>query len=190
MHTFKIFLVILLPLFVIGCIVTSLHPLFTENDEIIFDEALVGTWLEERSDFDLWSFEKSGEENEYNLFTTQEGKPGEFHAFLGKIEDKMFLNIYPKESENKNKNWFYYAHLKPTWSFLRIYIEKDTLRLILLDYEWFKEMANQNNIKVKYEREGDSFVLTAPTEELQQFILKYADNEDAFSDTLIMYRKK
>lgn len=101
-----------------GCVpVMSLHPLYTDED-VIFEEKLLGTWLDDSND--TWTFERISEFHEsYALtFTDYEGKKGLYEV----VKDH-------------------------------------------------------------------SIVLTAPTKELQEFVIKYAEDKRLFVDEKILSRK-
>ncbi|MDI6784878.1 MAG: hypothetical protein QME64_12400, partial [bacterium] len=50
----------------------------------------------------------------------------------------------------------------------------------MLNLDWVKNQIDQKKIKIQHEIVNDIVVLTAPTKELQKFILKYADDTAAF----------
>jgi hypothetical protein len=53
-----------------------------------------------------------------------------------------------------------------------------------------KELLTEKPDIVKHASVGDRLVLTAPTKELQAFILKYADDERVFTDEITLVRKQ
>jgi hypothetical protein len=62
--------------------------------------------------------------------------------------------------------------------------------------QWLDSMVKQKKTDIRYERTGDGLLfLTAPTEELREFVNKYADDRDAFPSTgdekgMVFDRKK
>jgi len=167
-----------------GC-VPSLHPLFTEKD-LVYDPALVGTWAEEEGE-DIWIFRKSGD-NAYDLIYSQKGVPAQFEAHLVQVAEFLFLDTYPKEPHIKND--LYTIHLIPAHTFSRIWIEGDVLRLAMLDLDWLKRMIAEKKVDIAHERVDEGIVLTASTKELQEFVLKYAEDEEAFHDPTELHRQK
>ena len=104
----KKFLFYLLAVLLGGCI-PSLHPLYTEKD-LIFEEKLLGTWAKNDSK-ETWQFKRANGNKYYKMtYTDEEGKKGHFDAGLGKLNNMMFLNIFPKEPELK-ENDFYKFHI-------------------------------------------------------------------------------
>jgi hypothetical protein len=183
MYTLKILIALAMVFIIVGC-VPSLHPLFTEK-ELVFEPVLVGTWLEEKEE-DIWTFQKSGH-NAYELIYTRDGNPSKFAAHLIRLGKFLFLDIYPKDPEIKT-NDFYKIHLIPAHTFLRIWIEKDGLRLAMLSKDWLEKMMTQKKINLPHERLDKLIVLTASTKALQEFVLKYADDSKAFSERGFLHR--
>ena len=172
-----------------GCWGISIHPLYTEKD-LYFDPALAGNWM--GSDQDMIFIFKASEnrkaaENidyELNLTEVKTGKtlPGGFEAHLFRLNEHVFLDLYPEEPESDNA--FYNGHLIPLHSFWKVYLKGDTLGLAAFDVKWLGEMIEQNKIDLKYEvsrsggkimGEHDQIVLTSSTEELQTFILNHLE---------------
>ena len=162
-----------------GCIVTSLHPLYTQDD-IIFDESLVGSWRQ-KNDNTTWMFKKT-ENNRYQLFVFDEDGSGEFEACLMRLEEYLFLDLTPAEPENTPLNDFYFLHLVPTHSFMKVELDENTLILGFISLNWFEDLSmKKKDIGVKYEvRDDDMILMTAPTEELKQFVLTNAEKEGFF----------
>lgn len=185
MRTMKILLTFGITLLISGCVVTSLHPLFTEKD-VIFDPALIGTWVEE-NEKETWTFQKAGDYT-YDLFYEGEGESAKFEAYLVRLRKFEFLDIYPREPEIKND--FYKLHLIPAHTFSRIWKDGDVLRIAMLDPDWLKGLIAQKKVKIAHERLDDRIILTASTKELQNFLLKYAENVNAFPDPAELRRQK
>jgi hypothetical protein len=185
MRTIRILLVFGIALLFSGCVVPSLHPLFTEKD-LVFDPALIGTWVEE-NEKETWTFQKAGDHT-YDLFYEGEGDSAEFEAHLLRLGKFEFLDIYPEEPDIKND--FCKFHLILTHTFSRIWIDGDTLRTAMLNPQWLEDMIARRNVKIAHERLDDRIVLTASTKELQKFILKYAEDINAFPDPAELHRQK
>jgi len=182
--------ILFLPVFIVlvflfgGCIVTSVHPLYFEEN-VVYDPALLGTWSE-KGENEAWLFKK-GKDNTYQLFIFDEESSGEFEARLVRLGDYLFLDIFPEEQQSGNV--LYNLHMVQMHSFIKVSIEEDVLHLTPLDKEWFDTMMKQKKITIRHEKRDDLYVLTASTKELQEFVLKYADNEEAF-EFGDLYRRK
>jgi len=192
----KKFLFYLLAVLLGGCVpVMSLHPLYTE-ETIVFEEKLLGTWVDDSNN--IWEFKCPNEpEKTYKLFIVDnEGEKGLFDVHLTKLQNKLFLDIYPGEppwgKEDPNKLiWPYNTFfLIPVHTFIKIDGIEPDLKLQLTDDEDMKKLLDEDPNAVKHESVEDGFVLTASTKELQAFVFKYADDSRLFTKETILRRKK
>ena len=130
----------------------------------------------------------------YNLTTEikdQPATPGDFNAILGTIGKHRFLNIVPKRPNNVSAKSFYGGHFIQTFSFWKVDLIGDKLKLVPLNYQWVEAMVKAKKLDVKYEQQDGGFItLTASTEELKAFVLKYADDPYAFSGGFEFERSK
>ena len=191
-----------------GCLpVMSLHPLFTEKD-LAFDEKLLGTWVDANET--MWQFSDANKpEKAYKLiFTDKEGKKGSFVAHLVKLENRLFLDVYPSKPpwDEKDPNKVEWLHntffFIPAHTFIKINGIEPELKLQLTDDDELKKLLKEDPNVVKYEVVEDynedysvedydgGIVLTAPTKELQAFVLKYADDSRVFPEEIVLNRKK
>lgn len=182
-----------------GCVpVISLHPLYTEKD-IVVDKKLYGTWVDDaNSPKTTWEFKSIDEpKNAYKLiFSDEEGMKGSFVAHLVKLQNRLFLDIFPSElpwePEDPNKmDWPYNAlFLIPAHTFMKIDSIEPQLKLRLTLESKMEELLKENPSAVEHTSVGDRPVITGSTKELQAFILKYADDERVFTDQVTLSRKE
>lgn len=201
-----------------GCVpVMSLHPLFNKKD-VVFDKKLLGTWVADpNSPENTWEFKRvDANENAYRLiFSYEEGKKGLFVAHLVKLKDKLFLDVCPAglpedvcpagspwEQQDPNKVNFWVVNtffLVPAHTFIKINSIEPQLKILRTDDEKMAELlqANPNAVKHDFLEDlpgpagpGPGPILTASTNELQAFVLKYVDDPRVFTDTIMLSRKK
>lgn len=182
-----------------GCVpVISLHPLYTEKD-IVVDKQLFGTWVDDaNSPETTWEFKSIDEpKNAYKLiFTDEEGMKGSFVAHLVKLQNRLFLDIFPSElpwePEDPNKiDWPYNTlFLIPAHTFVKVDSIEPQLKLRLMLESKIEELLKENPSAVEHTSVGDRLVLTGSTKKLQAFVLKYADDERVFTDQVILSRKE
>ncbi|MBA7686118.1 hypothetical protein ES703_94557 [subsurface metagenome] len=179
-----------------GCIpVMSLHPLFTE-ETLVFEEKLLGTWVDDSNN--IWEFKDPNEQEKiYKLiFIDDEGKKGSFDARLTKLENKLFLDVYPSEppwdEEDPNKvEWpFNTLFFMPVHTFIKINGIEPELKLQLTDDDELKKLLKEDPNVVKHELVEDRIILTASTKELQAFVVKYADDSRVFTAEVVLARKE
>ena len=173
-----------------GC-VPSLHCLFTDKD-LVFEEKLVGIWAEDNSE-ETWEFKRYSDEADkrYKLtYTDSDSQSGEFVAKLGKLDEMMFLDLYPGDADI-NANDFYKHHLLGVHTFMKIEQIEPTLQIRMMNTDKMKEMleAGPNLIKHEILEERDSqILLTASTKELQRFMVEHAKDEGLFDEPSDMRR--
>ena len=181
-----------------GCLpVMSLHPLYTkEKKEVVFENKLLGTWVDDSNS--IWDFKRAdANENAYKLtFTDKEGKKGSFVAHLVKRENKLFLDVYPSEPpwDEKDPNkveWPYNTlFFIPVHTFIKINGIEPELKLQLTDDDELNKLLKEDPNAIEHTSIEDKLVLTASTEKLQAFVLKYADDSRVFGEESVLTRKK
>jgi len=187
MRTVTVLLLLCVVLLVAGCI-PSLHRFYEEKD-IAFDPALVGTWAAE-GDGDTWAFSQSGEKA-YDLVYTCDAAPGSFVAVLFKLENSLFLDLYPKLPEAENENCLYRMHVIPGHTVMRVWLDGDKLRLAYMDSDRVEQIIKQKKASIATEGiEGHGPIFTAQTPELRRFLFKHAGDEKLFPEPSEYHRRK
>jgi len=177
-------LVILLFVGLAGCVL-SLQPLYGDRD-LVFEPALLGTW-KPADDPVSWQCTQSGERAYRIVYTDEKGRRGEFSAHLMAIDGKRFLDLFPLPPPEP-LNSFYTDHWIAGHTFARVVTVGKTLELAVLDQEWLKRFLREAPRAIRHEVVGDDIVLTAPTKELQRFLLAHLDTAGAFRPTLSLRR--
>lgn len=189
----------LLTILLAGCIpVMSLHPLYTDHD-LVFTGDLLGTWVNDPNKPDnTWQFSTAEPNNQmaYELiFSDDKNKKGLFIARMVNLENKLFLDVYPKQlpceqPEIEQMHWCYNAFFfVPVHTFVKIESVEPTLIMRLTNDDDLEKLLEDDPNAVKYETAADRIVLTAPTTDLQKFVLKYADDDRLFSNQIALIRK-
>ena len=179
----------------LSCVV-SLLPLF-DDGYLVSEPGLLGIW-KAANGADTWTFEKA-EGMEY-LLTQRQAEydleksvgsekppkkvPGEtvrLRARLGRLGAGLFLDLIPAEKDNPVvHNDLYNAHMIPGHTLARVWLDKDSLRIVFLDEDWLTEAIEDGRITLAHVESEGWLVLTAPTSGLQAFILKYGEDKKAF----------
>ncbi len=169
--------------------IKSLHPFFKKQD-ISFNQDLLGTWIDADSTFWIFKqhqFKKSFTDidavksNSYELIVkdTAEGD-SYFNVYLFTLKGESYFDFFPvmdKMPGSKLADW----HMIPVHSLakLKIWAERN-ISFFWYSEEWFADLSRKNKLKVSYEtikigdkEDEEMNILTAPTDQLQKFIVKF-----------------
>jgi hypothetical protein len=187
-----------------GCL-STLHPLFTEK-ELVYDPRLLGSWRTGDGD-DTAVFEKGTPASFAQLpeplrklagkayiVTFKDGEERlKYFAFLTKLGKELYLDYYPCEDEIQLQyDNFYKQHFAKMHSFYRVRFTNDrAFEISEFDEGFLEQLIKNKQIRIRHEIRFDgNYVITAPTEELQQYVLKYSDVPEAYySDNNATYTK-
>ncbi len=182
-----------------GCVpVMSLHSLYTKEN-VVFEEKLLGTWVDDPNGPEsIWEFKRIDEpKNAYKLiFSDDKGKKGSFVAHLVKLQNKLFLDVYPDElpwgpDDPNEAKWLYNSFfLIPAHTFIKIDSIEPQLKMRFIMESEMKELLKEDPNAVKHTSIEDRVILTASTKELQAFVLKHADDNRVFTDEVVLNRRE
>lgn len=172
-----------------NCIVKSIHPFFLESD-VIFKKELLATWTDQEGG--QWTIKPFGAKpNAYEMHWTQDGKNVVFLAHLFNLQGELYFDFLPL-SDGKNEDFALFTlHLMPTHSIAKVEVlNKEEVRIKWFNEDWMRSLFDQNRIKISHEviydeapKDDDDkiYILTAPTDELQKFVIKYGGEDAAFN---------
>jgi|AntRauTorckE6833_2_1112554.scaffolds.fasta_scaffold00673_8 hypothetical protein len=108
--------------------------------------------------------------------------------FFGKFADLnngFYLDLLPVDFGSVS---FSDNHYLPVHTFSKVELNEDSLTINLFKDSWIEEQIRDNRVRIKHERiDGDGAVLiTASTEELQKFIIKYGNMSEAFREPITL----
>ncbi len=167
-----------------SCIVLSTNPVFKTSD-LVFENALIGTWGEEGSP-GYFTVSKSGELS-YLLIDDQEGRLGRFETHLFRLENKMFLDVYPEDpSEDINESWI--MHMMPMHSIYRVDGIDSLLTLVPIDYDWVKKTVDANPEMLEHTYIHEHLLIIAPTEKYRQFVIDAIPVSEAWDEPMQFLR--
>ena len=176
-----------------GCVVRSLHPLYT-NKDLVFDPALLGEWTPKDSNAS-WTFTKRSEK-QYTVVvhSNEDNQKAVFIGHLARINGVLFLDIVPDGSAREGDP--YDGTMLPVHLFARVLRIQPTLQVALLNVGWLEEHLKENPAAIKHEKvkdadvEGDQIVLTASSEDLQRFLIAHLKTTGAFHEPMEFTRPK
>ena len=193
----KIILSVLLILVVIlpGC-VYSLYPLYT-NSDLVYDKNLEGVWGEPGSK-DVWKFEnllehelapyknkaerekeeviKKGfiNKNTYLLTYTEDGVSKKMLVNMCKLGNNLFMDLFPEAEPCTD-------HYIPVHSYAKVKMTGHKFEFAPFASDYLDKLLEQNTIRIKHESFENYKIITASTDDLQQFVMKYADRQELYA---------
>ncbi|MFD2531093.1 hypothetical protein [Gracilimonas halophila] len=209
----SIFAVLILPLVLSGCFLKSVHPLVSDKETIELP-GISGTWgngderftFIKEGEFDDLSFNgiggqdlditmtDTGTDSSGNLFRyfviyedLNDEQPDSSY-FLGKfvqLDEDYYLDLYPFDVFDVD---FRSSHLLPVHTFSKIDLEEDSISINLFRDSWIEDQIRDNRVRIKHEKLEEGILITASTEELQQFIKKYGNVTEAYRDPITLNR--
>ena len=215
MQKVKILAIVIVALLVSGCYTLSINPLYNK-DNVVFEESLLGIWGNPENSEETWIFKKSDDnayrlvvkdkgvtqsiqikkegvagtfkktgDGSFILNVSEDPvKDGIFEVHLMKLDGQLFMDVYPEKP--KSLNDMYSSHIIQAHSFFKLILDDDKLCLASLNNDWLKKNLKSKKINIKHINRDGMIILTDSTEELQKFVVKYADK--AFEELDEAYR--
>lgn len=118
----------------------------------------------------------------FPLAPAPDGTPVQPH--LVKVGDGLYATLVPGSQVSEANQGSGSCEVRLTqahWVF-RVWLEDSSLRLADLSEDWFKEAVDQERVHLGFDRIDDTVVVTAPTEELQAFLMEFGGDELAFPE--------
>jgi hypothetical protein len=154
-----------------GC-VPSLNPVYTD-ETLTFEPALVGVWKQPATRA-RWNFSQLDEKSYRLEYTDEKGQHGRFIGRLAKLDGELFLDLYPEEITTEG-NGFYDFHLIPIHTIYRVRVAEGGLKLAAIDFLWLDDHLTKNPAEIQYATFNNRKLITAPTAEVQKFVLTHKD---------------
>lgn len=184
----SIFLCVLMIALLQGCIVKSLHPFYLKTD-VVYKSELISTWVDQ--DGHKWKISPLNENPDaYEMVFTKDGKETVFLVHLFSLNGNLFFDFRPLASDG-SMNELFEMHLLPSHSVAKVgKLTNEVVEIKWFNEEWLHHLFSQNRIKISHEvihdensgkDEDKTYVLTASTEELRKFLIKFGDDESAFA---------
>ncbi len=132
----KLLALICLGIFVSGCLVSSINPLYTSKS-IKYNKKLIGSWAGEENTF---LFERHGKEKAYDMtISDDQGNRSKLLARLVKLGKYQFLDLTAANKDTAELGMFGLLHFfkeKPTHSFMKFNLDGKQLILKMLSWGW------------------------------------------------------
>ncbi len=184
-------------LFGSSCVTVSIHPIFYDEDRVLYNE-IIGEWIDEENE--QYIIQPDPEDTlTYLLHYIVEG--GEmldscetnFELNMIKHGSYYYADCYPGENEALDfENWVLGVHMLFVHSFYRFQVMNDTLYFWSLNGEAFEKWMDENEPDISYTNVEDnsSILFTGSTNEMKNFLLEYESHLDSlFSDMVVLVRE-
>ena len=162
----------------------SVNPFFTEKD-VVFEPGLVGEWQTKDTNEDLrtWKF-VAATNNAYELTVIDKNdKHGQFEAHLVKLKNEQFLDIEPSDCNYAtNQNDLVASCMFPGHLLFRVPQTEPNLKLAFCNFDWLKKFLEAHPAALAHRTEHDTILLTAPTAELQKFVMEHLGTNELFQE--------
>ncbi len=106
---------------------------------------------------------------------------------LTRINQHLLMDFEPNSESHKLFQGRFATNFIPGHTFAKVEFTGENLRIFPLHSEYVEELIKQKRIRLKHEIIGeDGIVLTAPTQELRDFIDNYSDEPRLFDDPEVL----
>jgi len=196
-----------LVIFLSSCLRT-LHPIFTTKD-IVYEPKLIGAWKTDNqgtngfaiitnlsTDISIEIPDKISLIKQKGYLVTYQDEDGktteQYIAFLALIGKHLYFDYFPAEKKiDQVGDEFFKSHFVKMHTSYRVDVSKDGgFELSQLDESYVTKLIEEKKIRINHEKDADdNIVITASTEELQQYIIKYGDDPSAYRSEKTVFKK-
>ena len=186
----------LIPIFFLaGCAcAASLRPLASPETLTAMPQ-VEGTWLSkgETDSAQTVTVTRIAEKS-YQLSWKEKGVEVIYDLSLVQIDKKLFFDAALNHVETKEGGeTLYDLGVLPIHFIGRIWVDEKSVRLGLLKYEWLEQKVQQGKVNLPYvehhTKDEDLILFTGKVEDVQAFLGQYAEDREAFPDTMSFERK-
>lgn len=185
---------------ILSSCIPSVYPLYSP-DTIVKEPLLNGTWISAEND--TWEFTMQ-DNHSYRLVYTANNQPAILEAYLVKLDGQYYMDFYPVSvAANKDaifnkgffgeleKNGFYFMHFFPVHTFAKVNVQGNQMGIRLFNPDFLDDLFEQRKVRIRHETGKDgNTLLTAPTRDLQKFIIKYGNEQKAFDEDALGLTRK
>ena len=191
----SVLLVVAMVFLLSGCFVYSFYPLYTDDD-LFVNDLLIGEWMDQ--DSTLWKFEHEvvsrgflGSSTKYDSTAYDVKIKAEddttyseesLVARIIKLEENYFIDFCKENHLDEGSDSYFDMYLFPVHVFAKLELDGDKATIKYFNPEWLGRLIRENKIRIHHEKTDDRVLLTAKPKELQKFVLKYVNSEEAFEE--------
>jgi hypothetical protein len=185
-------IVAVMAVFLTGCFIYSLNPLYKVED-LFANDLLLGEWTE--PDSTRWSFgyatdpgQSLGAQTDSTCYYVTVKPYGEewiaktFEVRLVRLGKYYFADFFLNNYFNSRSVDIFDMHMLPVHTFARVSISGETVEFEWLNPDWAHREFNGRIPGLKCMIADDYLLVTSATSQLQRFAKKYAASEEAYSE--------
>lgn len=177
---------------------STVNPIFKEKD-LVWEEKLLGTWQKQQeaeqivvqitratpADFgENHALRKlKGKTYAIRYQDTEDSPALTYLGFLIKLGNNYYMDYYPADLPIKTDR-FYAAHYTKMHTCFRLdFKNDDSFALKQFSDSFLQKLIENKKIRISHEKRRDEFIVTASTEDLQQYLVKYSNVPEAYYET-------
>lgn len=174
----------------------SIFPLYTDKD-LVVDDTILGVWKEWKSADDTFTVDKI--KGHYIILTwTQSRWPwgsSTYEVHLLRLGQYMFVDAATspwskaETAEEKLKSSDVPQPFLPLHLFGRISVDPKVTVVRLVDYPELLKLQREKKLQVDLLHTEGSWLITSPTDKLQQFAIEHAEDKSIFSQQMAFCRQ-
>jgi len=152
----------------------SIHTLYADKEDVVFEPNLLGTWVTSENGGDPVIIER-GDSKAYQIrlqVGDRTSSETSFTAYLVNVSGYLFLDAVANSSQNSARDSF----AIPGHVIVRIWLTNDSLRLAYLDESGVSEGGPAGGTHI----EACCAVLTGSTLDLKRFVVEHANDDTVF----------
>jgi hypothetical protein len=110
-------------------------------------------------------------------------------ANLVAIDKFLFLDFYPPKPDKKQCSKSNFPMIK-AHMFARVSIEKEKISWYFLDDDWVARQYKQHKLEIDSVQGEDELLLSAQADDLRKFVVRHAEDKEAFSGYYLLAHEK
>jgi hypothetical protein len=173
-----------------GCLLLSSCVLSIDGyvplDQALEDPGLAGEWRQDgsRERVVINSDGDTGYEIDY---LDAEGRPGRFLAVLGRLGDRLILDVWPAAPKDATSD-VYRGSLIPGHMLLVLQIGRDTLHAEALGLEALRTALDTGTVRLAHLRRDEYVILTGSTAQVRAALAPYLARPGALDESAVWRR--
>lgn len=179
----RVLSLLLVALLLGGC-VRSLQPVL-KPEQVVKMPEIAGKWVSIKNEKE--GLDVTPADDGFKVtYRSEKGEPGQYVARIGRIGDLLIADVMPAEPSEKSGSEM--ILMVPVHTVFIITQTSPQLAGRTLDYNWFKDYVPQHPDELATTKSDSELLITATTEQIQQFVTKHVQDEKAWTEESVFMR--